>query len=104
MCVGGEEDIRGAYCSLVMIALLALPIDLPQDAPARTGGLSSLIDGLPEYLSRCQTYEGGISATPQTEAHGAYVFCGLATLCILGPPQEMLQKYNVQRIENVTGD
>ena len=94
MCVGGEEDVRGAYCSLVIVALLHLPLELPNDAPARSSGISSLIDGLPEYFSRCQTYEGGISGAPQTEAHGAYAFCVLAGLCILGPPQQILHTYD----------
>ena len=92
MCEGGEEDVRGAYCALVMIALLSLPLELSSDAPARAVGLTNLVDGLPEYLSRCQTFEGGISGSPQTEAHGAYAFCGLASLCILGSPREMLAK------------
>ena len=43
----------GAYCSMVMISLLALPLELPPNAPARAHGLTSFLDGLPEYLSRC---------------------------------------------------
>ena len=77
---------------MVMISLLALPLELPLDAPARARGLTSFVDGLPEYLSRCQTFEGGISGAPQTEAHGAYAFCALACLCILGPPNKMLPR------------
>ena len=38
MCKGGEEDVRGAYCALVMIPLLALPLQLPPAAPARQNG------------------------------------------------------------------
>ncbi|KAL9126442.1 MAG: hypothetical protein Q9217_004513 [Psora testacea] len=68
-------------------------VELPPDAPARAEGLATFVDGLPEYLSRCQTFEGGISGAPQTEAHGAYAFCALACLCILGPPHEMLLRY-----------
>lgn len=93
MSVGGEEDVRGAYCSMVIISLLALPLELPPNAPTRTNGFITFLDGLPEYLSRCQTFEGGISAAPQTEAHGAYVFCALACLCIIGPPREMIPKH-----------
>ena len=109
MCVGGEEDVRygvtgverwlytandcrGAYCAMVMISLLNIPLDLPPKAPSRAKGLTSLLDGLPEYLSRCQTFEGGISVAPQTEAHGAYAFCALACLSILGPPHETIPK------------
>jgi len=43
----------GAYCAATIISLLSLPLDLPLDAPARAHGLTSLLDGLPEYLSRC---------------------------------------------------
>ncbi|MCJ1270655.1 CAAX farnesyltransferase (FTase) subunit beta [Lobaria immixta] len=93
VCVGGEEDVRGAYCSMVLISLLALPLELPSSAPSKIHGLHSFLDGLPEYLSRCQTFEGGISGAPQNEAHGGYAFCALACLCILGPPHQMIPKY-----------
>lgn len=92
---------------MVMVSLLALPLELPPQAPSRANGFKLFSDGLPEYLSRCayhtllcmalklnwklgQTFEGGISGKPQTEAHGAYAFCVLACLCILGPPHEMI--------------
>ncbi len=39
---------------MVMISLLALPLELPPDAPARAKGLTTFLDGLPEYLSRCK--------------------------------------------------
>ncbi|KAL8871391.1 MAG: hypothetical protein Q9174_002765 [Haloplaca sp. 1 TL-2023] len=92
VCVDGEEDVRGAYCSMVLISLLNLPLSLPPNAPARRVGFETFNDGLPEYLSRCQTYEGGISGAPQTEAHGAYAFCALACLSILGPPHEIIPR------------
>lgn len=47
---------RGAYCSMTIISLLGLPLDLPPDAPARATGSTSFLSGLPEYLSRCQCY------------------------------------------------
>jgi hypothetical protein len=40
-----------------------------------------------------QTFEGGISAKPDVEAHGAYAFCALACLCVLGDPHVMIPKY-----------
>lgn len=40
-----------------------------------------------------QTFEGGISSRPDAEAHGAYAFCALACLCVLGSPQEIIPKY-----------
>jgi protein farnesyltransferase subunit beta len=93
MCEGGEEDIRGAFCALVVISLLNLPLELPQDAPARKQGLSTFTDGLGDWVSRCQSWDGGLSAAPGNEAHGAYAFCGLGCLSILGPPEETLSKY-----------
>ena len=93
VCEDGEEDVRGAYCALVAVTLLDLPWRLPDDSPARAHGLTDFRDGLGEYLSRCQTYEGGISAGPGNEAHGAYAFCALACLCIMGLPQESITKY-----------
>ena len=31
----------------------------------------------------CQTYEGGFSAVPGSEAHGGYAFCGFAAALLL---------------------
>lgn len=70
MSVEGEEDVRfvsgsfkgsrrysrfsrGAYSAMVMISLLALPLELPPQAPSRANGFNLFSDGLPEYLSRC---------------------------------------------------
>lgn len=44
---------RGAYCTMTIISLLAIPLELPPNAPARASGFTSFLDGLPEYLSRC---------------------------------------------------
>ncbi|RAL60201.1 hypothetical protein DID88_000822 [Monilinia fructigena] len=93
MAVGGEEDIRGAYCALILITLLSLPIDLPRDASARSSNYTTFIDGLPEWISRCQTFEGGIGARPNIEAHGAYAFLALGCLCILGAPHITIPQY-----------
>lgn len=93
MTTGGEEDIRGAYCALVVLSLLNLPLELPEDAPARQQGLTSFLDNLGEWIGRCQAFDGGISAAPGNEAHGAYAFCGLGALAIMGPPQETLHKH-----------
>lgn len=44
---------RGAYCAMVIISLLDLPLDLPPESNARQSGLRTFLDGLPEYLARC---------------------------------------------------
>ena len=93
LCEGGEEDTRGALCAMVTLSLLNLPFTLPPDAPARQAGLKNFGDGLGDYISRCQTYEGGISGAPGNEAHGAYAFCALACLCLLGEPHAMMERY-----------
>jgi len=78
---------------MVLISLLHLPLELPPDAPARSHGKTSFLDELPEWLSRCQTYEGGISGAPNTEAHGAYAFCALACMSIISDPRESFARY-----------
>jgi protein farnesyltransferase subunit beta len=93
MAAGGEEDIRGAYCALVILSLLHIPLELPPDAPARAHGLTTFTDKLGEWVSRCQAFDGGMSAAPGNEAHGAYAFCGLGCLSIIGPPKETLNRY-----------
>ncbi|KAJ5090247.1 hypothetical protein N7532_008931 [Penicillium argentinense] len=93
VCEGGEEDVRGAYCATVIISLLDLPLALPPDSAAREAGFENLTDGLAEYLSRCQSFEGGISGSPGVEAHGAYAFCALACLAILGPPEQTIARH-----------
>lgn len=93
MAVDGEEDVRGAYCAVVIISLLNLPLELSRDSPSWSHEQNSLITGLPEWISQCQTFEGGISARPDAEAHGAYTFCALACLCILGEPHRIIPQY-----------
>ncbi|KAF1950945.1 CaaX farnesyltransferase beta subunit Ram1 [Byssothecium circinans] len=93
VAAGGEQDIRGAFCALVVLSLLHIPLELPPDAPARKHGLTRFTDNLGEWVSKCQSFDGGMSAAPGNEAHGAYAFCGLGCLSIVGPPKETLNKY-----------
>ncbi|KAI1845992.1 hypothetical protein JX265_000918 [Neoarthrinium moseri] len=92
MSVGGEVDVRGAYCAAVIISLLNLPLDLSSDSPARAAGVTDLFAGLDSYVRRCQTYEGGISGKPDAEAHGAYAFCALGCLSILDAPHRIIPR------------
>lgn len=48
---------RGAYCAMVIISLLNLPLTLPPEAKAREHGLQTFTDGLTEYLSRCRVID-----------------------------------------------
>lgn len=67
---GGEVDIRGAYCAASAASLTNMCT-------------KALFAGTPEWICRCQTYEGGFAGFPGQEAHGGYSFCGLAALVIL---------------------
>ena len=99
MAVGAEEDIRGAYCAMTILTLLNLPLELPPDSPARKAGLTSFLDKLGEWVSSCQTYEGGIAGAPTNEAHGAYAFCALACLSIIDEPMRSIPKYlDIERL------
>ena len=40
-------------------------------------------------MASCQTYEGGIGATPGEEAHGGYTFFGLAAMVLLGGAEQL---------------
>jgi protein farnesyltransferase subunit beta len=67
----GEVDVRGAYCALVSAVL--------------TNTFSPELFSLTgQWIASCQTYEGGFSAVPGTEAHGGYTYCGFAALRLLG--------------------
>lgn len=50
-----DDDASGAYCAMVIISLLDLPLELPPEAEARRHGLETFVSGLPEYLSRCES-------------------------------------------------
>jgi protein farnesyltransferase subunit beta len=81
MSDGGETDPRSTYCALATAALL--DILTPE-----------LVAGVGDYIRSCQTYEGGFSNVPLTEAHGGYAFCALASLCLIGRPSETIPKYS----------
>ncbi|KAK4103203.1 terpenoid cyclases/Protein prenyltransferase [Parathielavia hyrcaniae] len=94
VCLGGEEDIRGAYCATVIISLLRLPLHLAPESPAYTeDGSVNLLTGVGDYVRRCQTFEGGISGQPNAEAHGAYAFCALGCLALLDHPGRSIRSY-----------
>ncbi|ATY59604.1 Terpenoid cylases prenyltransferase alpha-alpha toroid [Cordyceps militaris] len=99
MVVGGEEDVRGAYCASVLISVLGIPLEMSPDSLAYAAGHKTLFSGLGEWVGRCQTYEGGVAAVPGIEAHGAYAFCALGCLSILDAPHRSIPKYmNMPRL------
>ncbi|XP_076240032.1 protein farnesyltransferase subunit beta-like [Calliopsis andreniformis] len=69
--VGGEVDMRGVYCAVVVAKLTNVYTpEMFEDS------LNWIID--------CQTWEGGFGGVPGMEAHGGYTYCGLAALVLLG--------------------
>ncbi|CAH8675380.1 hypothetical protein MS3_00003736 [Schistosoma haematobium] len=73
MHLGGEADVRGAYCATAVAKLTGLLRKHPD-----------LFESTAEWVASCQTYEGGFGGQPGLEAHGGYAFCAVATLCLLG--------------------
>lgn len=68
---GGERDVRSTYCVLVAASLLNF-------------GTPELLQNTREWISSCQTYEGGFAGVPDAEAHGGYTFCAVASFFLLG--------------------
>lgn len=66
MHLNGESDMRAVY--IVTIITLLMNLD------------KTLLENVPEFISKCQTYEGGIGSDENIEAHGGYTFCGYAAL------------------------
>ncbi|OAX33058.1 terpenoid cyclases/Protein prenyltransferase [Rhizopogon vinicolor AM-OR11-026] len=99
-----EVDVRGTYCLLVTAHLLDMLTP-------------ELLEGVPNFIKSCQTYEGGFSSASQPyfspepegpptlldsprpplgEAHGGYTFCSLASWVML-QPYLSLQEPSVQQ-------
>ena len=53
----GETDMRGCYCAIATASMLHILSD-------------ELLEGVPEYISRCQTWEGGIAGEEGLEDLG----------------------------------
>lgn len=50
------HGISGAYCAVVIITLLDLPIDLPNESSAWSREGDTLLTGLPEWVGRCKHF------------------------------------------------
>uniref|UniRef100_UPI00398E895D protein farnesyltransferase subunit beta n=1 Tax=Pristiophorus japonicus TaxID=55135 RepID=UPI00398E895D len=70
MHVSGEVDVRSTYCAASVASLTNIITP-------------TLFEGTPEWVIRCQNWEGGIGGIPGMEAHGGYTFCGMAAMVIL---------------------
>jgi len=71
MTLGGEVDVRGAYCAAVIVTLLNLPLDLSTDSPAWTPERPTLFTGLADYVRRCKSCfsPGCLIPRPHARAH-----------------------------------
>lgn len=74
MHVGGEVDVRGAYCAISCAKLVNISEEIENE----------LFKDTAKWVASCQTYEGGFGGAPDLEAHGGYAFCGVAALVMLG--------------------
>ncbi|KAI5059258.1 hypothetical protein GOP47_0025577 [Adiantum capillus-veneris] len=90
----GEIDVRGCYTAIAVAHILDLL-------------LPPVIAGVAEYISSCQTHEGGIGGEPGAEAHGGYTYCGLAALVLINQAHHLdlpaLLNWAVFRQGNVEG-
>ncbi|KAI3831721.1 hypothetical protein MKX03_016519 [Papaver bracteatum] len=66
----GEIDVRACYTAISVASILNI-LD------------EELTENVRNYILSCQTYEGGISGEPGTEAHGGYTFCELTTMILI---------------------
>lgn len=57
MHVNGETDTRAIYCAASVATMLQLKTD-------------KLFERTPEYLARCQSWDGGFGPNPGAESHG----------------------------------
>lgn len=74
----GEVDVRGSYCAMAVASLCGL-----LDNDDGDDDVNELTRNVAEFIGQCQTYEGGVGATPWNEAHGGYTYCGVATIALL---------------------
>uniref|UniRef100_A0A3B5AIF4 Protein farnesyltransferase subunit beta n=1 Tax=Stegastes partitus TaxID=144197 RepID=A0A3B5AIF4_9TELE len=101
MHVGGEVDVRSAYCAASVASLTNILTSklfedttnwiLRYNRPPQPSCFSVVqwvlalhVYVTASWVSRCQNWEGGLSGVPGLEAHGGYTFCGTAALVILG--------------------
>lgn len=92
--IGGEHDIRGAYCAVSVAKLTNTYTD-------------TLFDKTAEWIVSCQTYEGGFAGCPGMEAHGGYSYCGIAALALLNRTKlcdiDALLRWTVNRQTSLEG-
>ncbi|KAF8390402.1 hypothetical protein HHK36_024928 [Tetracentron sinense] len=80
---GGARSTRVAAAAVPVRPLPALKDNVKKVASILKILDYELVRNVGNYILSCQTYEGGISGEPGSEAHGGYTFCGLATMILI---------------------
>ncbi|KIW17578.1 hypothetical protein PV08_04773 [Exophiala spinifera] len=75
--VEGGDDPRLCMCALGTLSILQGTEQGVGDSPIDTVKLK-------EYISNCQSHDGGIAQQPLLEAHSGLNYCGIATISFLG--------------------
>eukprot|EP00607_Mallomonas_marina_P010712 CAMPEP_0182421096 /NCGR_PEP_ID=MMETSP1167-20130531/6314_1 /TAXON_ID=2988 /ORGANISM="Mallomonas Sp, Strain CCMP3275" /LENGTH=392 /DNA_ID=CAMNT_0024597875 /DNA_START=102 /DNA_END=1280 /DNA_ORIENTATION=+ len=73
---GSECDMRFLYCACAVCALLNDWSPINKESAVN-------------YILHCITYEGGLSLTPGSEAHGGSTYCGFASLVLMNRQDAM---------------
>ncbi|OII71371.1 prenyltransferase and squalene oxidase repeat family protein [Cryptosporidium andersoni] len=90
----GEVDIRVFYCVVAIASMLHLITD-------------ELFEKIDDYILSCVAFDGGFCGEQGGESHGAYTYCAVAGVCILGKSYlldlENLIYWTTQRQSGVEG-
>jgi geranylgeranyl transferase type-1 subunit beta len=68
---GSESDLRFLYCACAISHMLNDWSAVNQDLAV-------------DYIKKCRSFDGGIAVLPGQEGHGGGVFCGVASLQLMG--------------------
>ncbi|EGU80540.1 hypothetical protein FOXB_09000 [Fusarium oxysporum f. sp. conglutinans Fo5176] len=92
MALGGEEDVRTLLHDPLAILVYSLGLQTMYTDVSDARNPKVMILSLIIHR-KGQTHEGGVSAKPGIEAHGAYAFCALGCLSILDSPHRSIPRY-----------
>ncbi|VFQ88399.1 unnamed protein product [Cuscuta campestris] len=69
--IGAERDLRFVYCAAAICSILENWDGMDREKAK-------------EYISNCQSYDGGFGLVPGSESHGGATFCAIASLRLMG--------------------
>lgn len=69
--IGAETDLRFVYCAAAICSMLKSWDGMDREKAK-------------EYISNCQSYDGGFGLVPGSESHGGATFCAIASLRLMG--------------------